>query len=156
MCKSLAPSHYITMSIYLVKLLRFLKRLLDFKSLLLFLIKCTAERTPAACAVGERQSSRLPPPPGLSDQGTRLDLDAGAAARLASSWPFYSLCRRKSRRPGWRPRPLSSSEPYRAPSLRRKPRNLTARAGGATPPSVRIRLSTLSVTEDPLSSNIPC
>ena len=33
------------MSIYLVKLL---KRLLDFKSFLLFLIKCTAEQTPAA------------------------------------------------------------------------------------------------------------
>jgi len=42
---SVAPSHYITMSIYLVKLL---KRLLDFKSFLLFLIKCTAEQTPAA------------------------------------------------------------------------------------------------------------
>merc|ERR1712002_879366 len=45
---SVAPSQYVAMSIYLVKLL---KRLLDFKSFLLFLIKCTAEQNTSSLKI---------------------------------------------------------------------------------------------------------
>jgi len=83
--KSVAPSRYVAMSIYLVKLL---KRLLDFKSFLLFLIKCTAEQNTSSLktVAPSQHNSRLRRPLGLRRLGHPL-----RHGRRRSLLPSHSL-----------------------------------------------------------------
>jgi len=83
---SLLHHHYLYS--YVNLLVKLLKRLLDFKSLLLFLIKCTEKKA----AMKDRQAwppiSRLSLPPGLSRLGHPLMCGRRRSLRPTASWAF--------------------------------------------------------------------
>merc|ERR550534_2992490 len=64
-------------------------------------------------------------PSAYADQGTRSDMDAGAASHPATAWPFYQPLRAQADTNNSLVGGCaydSSSEPYHAPSLHDNPR----------------------------------